>query len=149
MKLVASIWSLYREECVGGEKSQQCRISHMGYCKWLDGGECGRLDGGECGRLDGGECCRQCSCRPIGSPETSVRNYHYSLRNNTEERSSQLPRSGCLKSRTKRYMFRHIRIIIRRKHVRAVGLIRVFNNLAPKKNIFLAIFLYYSFNIFM
>ena len=133
MKLVASIWSLYREECVGGEKSQQCRISHMGYCKWLDGGEC----------------CRQCSCRPIGSPETSVRNYHYSLRNNTEERSSQLPRSGCLKSRTKRYMFRHIRIIIRRKHVRAVGLIRVFNNLAPKKNIFLAIFLYYSFNIFM
>jgi hypothetical protein len=25
---------------------------------------------------------------PIGSPETSVRNYHYSLRNNAEERSS-------------------------------------------------------------
>jgi len=40
MKLVASVWNLYREECVGGEKSQQCRISHMGYCKWLDGGEC-------------------------------------------------------------------------------------------------------------
>jgi len=27
---------------------------------------------------------------PIGRPETSVRNYHYSLRNNPEERSSQL-----------------------------------------------------------
>jgi len=26
---------------------------------------------------------------PIGCPETSVRNYHYSLRNNPEERSSQ------------------------------------------------------------
>jgi hypothetical protein len=36
---------------------------------------------------------------PIGCPETSVRNYHYSLRNNPEERSSQLPRGGSLKSR--------------------------------------------------
>jgi len=27
----------------------------------------------------------------IGYPETSVRNYHYSLRNNPEERSSQCP----------------------------------------------------------
>jgi hypothetical protein len=27
---------------------------------------------------------------PIGCPETSVRNYHYSLRNNPEERSSQM-----------------------------------------------------------
>ena len=27
---------------------------------------------------------------PIGCPETSVRNYHYSLRNNPEERSSHL-----------------------------------------------------------
>ena len=26
---------------------------------------------------------------PIGCPDTSVRNYHYSLRNNSEERSSQ------------------------------------------------------------
>jgi len=26
----------------------------------------------------------------VGCPETSVRNYHYSLRNNPEERSSQL-----------------------------------------------------------
>ena len=37
---------------------------------------------------------------PIGCPETSVRNYHYSLRNNPEGRSSHLLRGGSLKSRT-------------------------------------------------
>jgi len=36
---------------------------------------------------------------PIGCPETSVRNYHYSLRNNPEERSSHLLRDGSLKTR--------------------------------------------------
>jgi len=36
----------------------------------------------------------------IGCPETSVRNYHHSLRNNPEERISQLLRGGSLKSRT-------------------------------------------------
>jgi len=36
---------------------------------------------------------------PIGFPETSVRNYHYSLRNKPEELSSQLFRGGNLKSR--------------------------------------------------
>jgi hypothetical protein len=36
---------------------------------------------------------------PICCPETSVRNYFYSLRNNPEERSSQLLRRGSLKSR--------------------------------------------------
>jgi len=36
---------------------------------------------------------------PIGCPETSVRNYHYSLRNNTEERSSFPLRNGSFKSR--------------------------------------------------
>jgi len=36
---------------------------------------------------------------PIGCPETSLRNYHYSLRNKTEERSSQFIRGGSLKSR--------------------------------------------------
>jgi hypothetical protein len=35
---------------------------------------------------------------PIGWPETSVRNYHYSLCNNPEERSSNLLRGGRLKS---------------------------------------------------
>ena len=35
---------------------------------------------------------------PIDCPETTVRNYHYSLRNNPEERSSQLIRGGSLKS---------------------------------------------------
>ena len=38
--------------------------------------------------------------RPTGCPETSVRNYHYSLRNNPEERSSHLLRGESLKSRT-------------------------------------------------
>ena len=36
---------------------------------------------------------------PIGCPETSVRNYHYSPCNDPEERSSQLLRGGSLKSR--------------------------------------------------
>jgi len=36
----------------------------------------------------------------IGCSETSVRNYHYSLSNNPEGRSSQLLRGGSLKSRT-------------------------------------------------
>jgi len=36
---------------------------------------------------------------PIGCPETSVINYHYSLRSNPEERSSQLLHGGSLKSR--------------------------------------------------
>jgi len=36
---------------------------------------------------------------PIGCPQTSVINYHYSLRNNPEERSYQLLRGGNLKSR--------------------------------------------------
>ena len=35
---------------------------------------------------------------PIRCPETSVRNYHYSLRNNSEERSSRILRGGSLKS---------------------------------------------------
>ena len=35
---------------------------------------------------------------PIGYPETSVINYSYSLRNNSEERSSHLFRGGSLKS---------------------------------------------------
>jgi hypothetical protein len=37
---------------------------------------------------------------PIGCPETSVRNYHYWLCNNPEDRSSRLLRSGSLKSHT-------------------------------------------------
>jgi hypothetical protein len=36
---------------------------------------------------------------PIGCPETSVRNNHYSLCNNPEDRSSLLLRGGSLKSR--------------------------------------------------
>jgi len=36
----------------------------------------------------------------LSCPETSKRNYHYSLRNNPEESSFHLLRAGCLKSRT-------------------------------------------------
>jgi len=36
---------------------------------------------------------------PIGCPETSVRNYHYSLRNNPKERSNHLLRGVSLTSR--------------------------------------------------
>jgi hypothetical protein len=35
---------------------------------------------------------------PTGCPESSVRNYHYWLRNNPEERSSDLFGGGSLKS---------------------------------------------------
>ena len=33
---------------------------------------------------------------PIGCPETSVRNYHYTLRNNPEERLKSLRAEWCL-----------------------------------------------------
>ena len=35
---------------------------------------------------------------PIGCPETSVRNYHYSMRNDPEEQSAHLRSCGRLKS---------------------------------------------------
>jgi len=38
---------------------------------------------------------------PIGCPETSVRNYNYSLRNNSEEGGTQLLSGGSLKSRNR------------------------------------------------
>jgi hypothetical protein len=37
--------------------------------------------------------------KTVSCPETSVRNYHYSLRHNPEERSSHHLRGGSLKSR--------------------------------------------------
>jgi hypothetical protein len=42
----------------------------------------------------------------IGYLETSVGNYHYLLRNNSEEHSSQLLRGGSLKSK-QQFWFRH------------------------------------------
>ena len=39
---------------------------------------------------------------PIGCPETSAMNYHYSLRNDTEEHSSQLINGASLKSHTEK-----------------------------------------------
>jgi hypothetical protein len=43
--------------------------------------------------------------RLVGCPETSVKNYHYSLHNNPEERSSHLLRGGNLKPRILHYKF--------------------------------------------
>jgi len=45
---------------------------------------------------------------PIGCPETSLRNFHYSLRNSPEERSSDLLRGGSLKSR----VFKHATVFL-------------------------------------
>jgi hypothetical protein len=42
---------------------------------------------------------------PIGYPETSVRNYRYSLRNNPDERVSDPLRNGRLKSRHEIFMY--------------------------------------------
>jgi hypothetical protein len=43
---------------------------------------------------------------PISCPETSARNYYYSLRNNPEECSSHLLRGPSLKSRDSCVLFR-------------------------------------------
>jgi hypothetical protein len=42
---------------------------------------------------------------PIDCPETSVRNYHYTLRKIPEERRYHLRRDGGLKSRIEKYYF--------------------------------------------
>jgi hypothetical protein len=49
---------------------------------------------------------------PKRSPETSVRNYYYSLRNNPDESSSHLLRSGSLKSRLKFCFPMHINLTL-------------------------------------
>jgi hypothetical protein len=41
-------------------------------------------------------------------PETSVRNYHYLLRNNPEGRSSNLLRGGSLKSHELKELFKKL-----------------------------------------
>jgi hypothetical protein len=43
---------------------------------------------------------------PIGCPETSVRNYPYTLRSILEERSSYLHRGGSLKARINSFVKR-------------------------------------------
>jgi hypothetical protein len=46
---------------------------------------------------------------PIGCPETSVRNYHYSLRNDPEQRSSNKPLKmgpiGCTETSVRNYHY--------------------------------------------
>jgi hypothetical protein len=53
---------------------------------------------------------------PIGCPETSARSYHYSLRNNAEERSSPLLRGGSLKSRSDKDKFTDIMFLTIKLH---------------------------------
>ena len=47
----------------------------------------------------------------IGRPETSVRNYYHTLRNNSEERSAHLPRCGRSKSRYVLYMLLYCTVL--------------------------------------
>jgi len=47
----------------------------------------------------------------IDCPDTSVRNYHDSLRNSPEERSSHLLRGGNLKSRIRNVCYLTIKIV--------------------------------------
>jgi len=49
---------------------------------------------------------------PIGCPETSVRNDHYSLRNDSEERSSHPLRGRSLQSRATEFIYKQIYIYI-------------------------------------
>jgi hypothetical protein len=44
---------------------------------------------------------------PIGCPETSVRNYHYALRNNAEERSSRVDISFVIVVREEKKVEEH------------------------------------------
>jgi hypothetical protein len=54
----------------------------------------------------------------IGCPETSVRNYHYTLRNSPEERSYHLLRGGSLKLRNDIFF---LIFFVQRKYVLQVG----------------------------
>jgi len=66
---------------------------------------------------------------PIGCPETTGRNYHYSLRNNAEERSSHLLHGGSLKSRKEQLTLsfakrrHHIYIEVRKGHNRTCSIL--------------------------
>jgi len=53
-----------------------------------------------CNKLIGSAifCDMQCKMGPIGCPETSVKNYQYTLRNIAEEREYDILRGGSLKS---------------------------------------------------
>jgi hypothetical protein len=54
---------------------------------------------GQHGTIFKGQESKKSGMETIGYPETSARNYHYSLRNNPEERSSHLLHGGSLISR--------------------------------------------------
>ena len=108
-------YGVYIFKSVGGEKSVESanRVHASGW----DGGECGRelrvwvtvflLDSWTL-RMG-----------PTGGTGTSVTNCHYSLRNDPEERSSQLLRGGSLKSwflitsrRTVRLVFKRLGVLL-------------------------------------
>lgn len=49
---------------------------------------------------------------PIGYPKTSVRNYRYSLRNNPDERVSDLLRDGRLKSHDEIFIYQKLFLVL-------------------------------------
>jgi hypothetical protein len=55
---------------------------------------------------------------PTGFPQTSVRNYHYSLRNDPEERSFHLLRGGRLKSLKMEYVSKNRWVHLSEKSIR-------------------------------
>ena len=63
---------------------------------------------------------------PTDCPETSVRNYHYSLRKNSEERSSHSLRGGSRKSRI--IIINHCRyfIVVAHKSLYCGGVVTLF-----------------------
>ena len=54
---------------------------------------------------------------PISFPETSLRNYHYTLRNSPEERISHILGGGILKSRNDTFFLKDL---LQRKYVQQV-----------------------------
>jgi hypothetical protein len=79
---------------------------------------------------------------PIGCPETSVINYHYSLRNDPEERSSHLLRDGSLKSRKEKVTVsftkrrHHIYIEVQKAHNRNYSILIETHSSTEVLNIF-------------
>jgi hypothetical protein len=63
---------------------------------------------------------------PIGCPETSERNYHYSLRNNPEEHSPHPFRGGSLTSRTFTINDFHFLVVVARTSLYCGGAVTWF-----------------------
>jgi hypothetical protein len=69
---------------------------------------------------------------PIAYPETSVTNYHYSLRNNPEERSPESSRGGRLQSRIHYIVFKKKCILEQTVNTKYLG-VQIDNHISFKK----------------